>query len=139
MIISPKRSFEVFVDVSKQKRIEWIRRDRRFLARQKYFESKENDQNETVERDHQRVKPPPTIQTIERHKSSREIVNKQDQNAQRSQLLELAMDWDCIDVAKTFILQNSLDNILVSFSREKRNIREEEFRFRIKKRHFSMH
>ena len=139
MIISPKRSFEVFVDVSKQKRIEWIRRDRRFLARQKYFESKENDQNETVERDHQRVKPPPTFQTIERHKSSREIVNKQDQNAQRSQLLELAMDWDCIDVAKAFILQNSLDNILVSFSREKRNIREEEFRFRIKKRHFSMH
>jgi hypothetical protein len=36
-----------------------------------------------------------------------------DQNAQRSQLLELAMDWDCVDVAKELILQNSLDNILV--------------------------
>jgi len=36
-----------------------------------------------------------------------------DQNAQRSQLLTLAMNWDCVDVAKELILQNSLDNILV--------------------------
>lgn len=45
------------------------------------------------------------------------MVNKKDQNAQRSQLLQLAMDWDCIDVAKAFILQNSLDNILVSIQK----------------------
>lgn len=91
-----------------------IARCSKILARQKYFESKENDQNDMMERNHQKFKPPPTLQTIERHKSSREVVNKKDQNAQRSQLLQLAMDWDCIDVAKAFILQNSLDNILVS-------------------------
>ncbi|CAF1094081.1 unnamed protein product [Adineta steineri] len=38
-----------------------------------------------------------------------------DQDAQRSQLLQLAMNWDCIDVAKELILQNSLDNILNSY------------------------
>jgi len=49
----------------------------------------------------------------DRHTSSRQDVTKKDQNAQRSQLLTLAMDWDCIDVAKELILENSLDNILV--------------------------
>jgi hypothetical protein len=60
-----------------------------------------------------KVKPSPTSQAKQRQSSSRQNVNKKDQNAQRSQLLQLAMDWDCIDVAKELILQNSLDNILV--------------------------
>ena len=62
---------------------------------------------------HRKAKPPPTPLVKERHINSRQNVNKKDQNAQRSQLLQLAMDWDCIDVAKELILQNSLDNILV--------------------------
>jgi hypothetical protein len=32
---------------------------------------------------------------------------------ERTPLLELAMDWDCIDVAKEFVFQNSLENISV--------------------------
>jgi hypothetical protein len=49
----------------------------------------------------------------DRRTTSHQDVTKKDQNAQRSQLLTLAMDWDCIDVAKELILENSLDNILV--------------------------
>lgn len=83
------------------------------LARQKYFERKENDQNDTIEMSQRKIKPPPTLNAKERQSNSRHNVNKKDQNAQRSHLLKLAMDWDCIDVAKELILQNSLDNILV--------------------------
>jgi hypothetical protein len=32
---------------------------------------------------------------------------------ERDPLLELAMDWNCIDVAKEFVFENSLDNIIV--------------------------
>ena len=38
---------------------------------------------------------------------------QKDQKAERTRLLDLAMDWDCIDVAKEYLFQNSLDNILV--------------------------
>jgi hypothetical protein len=60
-----------------------------------------------------KVKSATTSQAKQRQTNSRQNVTKKDQNAQRSQLLQLAMDWDCIDVAKELILQNSLDNILV--------------------------
>jgi hypothetical protein len=71
---------------------------------------------------HRKIKAPPTSQMKERHTSSRQNVSKKDQNAQRSQLLKLAMDWDCIDVAKELILQNSLDNILVRIFNEEYSI-----------------
>ena len=54
-----------------------------------------------------------------RHKSKEaeeqalQDVKKKGQNAHRTQLLELAMDWNCIAVAKELILKNSLENILV--------------------------
>jgi hypothetical protein len=35
------------------------------------------------------------------------------ETVERTPLLELAMDWDCIDVAKEFVFQNSLENISV--------------------------
>jgi hypothetical protein len=84
-----------------------------FLARQKYVERKENDQNDALEMSQRKYKPPPTSHARQRQTSSLQNVNKKDRNAQRSQLLQLAMDWDCVDVAKELILQNSLDNILV--------------------------
>ncbi len=71
---------------------------------------------------HRKIKAPPTSQMKERHTSSRQNVSKKDQNAQRSQLLKLAMDWKCIDVAKELILQNSLDNILVRIFNEEYSI-----------------
>ncbi len=83
------------------------------LARQKYFERKESDQNDTLEMSQRKFKLPPTSETKKRQSNSRQSVNRKDRNAQRSQLLTLAMDWDCVDVAKELILQNSLDNILV--------------------------
>ncbi|CAF3691904.1 unnamed protein product, partial [Adineta steineri] len=78
-------------------------------SRQKYFESRINDPIKMHERD---TKPQTTVDFEQHHKDSRHHVNRRDQNAQRSQLLQLAMGWDCIDVAKELILQNSLDNIL---------------------------
>ncbi|CAF1449983.1 unnamed protein product [Adineta steineri] len=81
-------------------------------SRQKYFERKESDENETMERSLRKSKPQPTPYVKQHHADSRHDVNRRDQNAQRSQLLQLAMDWDCINVAKELILQNSLDNIL---------------------------
>ncbi|CAF3378524.1 unnamed protein product, partial [Rotaria sp. Silwood2] len=81
-------------------------------SRQKYFKRKENDQNDAIDMYQRKFKPPPNSQDKKRQSSARQNVNKKDQNAQRSQLLLLAMDWNCIDVAKELILQNSLDNIL---------------------------
>ncbi|CAF4870469.1 unnamed protein product [Rotaria sp. Silwood1] len=81
-------------------------------SRQKYFERKENDQNDTIDMNQRRLKPQPNLEDKKRQSNARQNVNKKDQNAQRSQLLLLAMDWNCIDVAKELILQNSLDNIL---------------------------
>jgi hypothetical protein len=46
--------------------------------------------------------------------------NKKNQKTVSTLLLDLAMDWNCIDVAKEYVLENSLDNIgvliLISFS-----------------------
>jgi len=77
------------------------------------LQRKENDQNDIIEKSQQKSNPPPSPPAKQRQSKSRRNVNMKDQNAQRSQLLELAMAWDCIDVAKELILQNSLDNILV--------------------------
>ncbi|CAF4194587.1 unnamed protein product, partial [Adineta steineri] len=70
-------------------------------SRQKYFERKENNQYDLSEKHERNSKPPTTADTKRHHADS-----------QRSQLLQLAMDWNCVDVAKELILQNSLDNIL---------------------------
>ncbi|CAF4051819.1 unnamed protein product, partial [Rotaria sordida] len=81
-------------------------------SRQKYFERKETDQNDTIDTNQRKFKPPLNSQDKKRQANARQNVHKKDRNAQRSQLLLLAMDWNCIDVAKELILQNSLDNIL---------------------------
>ncbi len=46
-------------------------------------------------------------------KSSRKKKSKPDSSENQTTLLDLAMEWDCIDVAKEFVLENSLDNIPV--------------------------
>ncbi|CAF3973574.1 unnamed protein product, partial [Rotaria sordida] len=81
-------------------------------SRQKYFERKETDQNDAIDTNQRKFKPPLNLQDKKRQANARQNVHKKDRNAQRSQLLLLAMDWNCIDVAKELILQNSLDNIL---------------------------
>ncbi|CAF1069123.1 unnamed protein product [Adineta steineri] len=72
-------------------------------SHQKYLERKENNQYDLSEQHERNSKPPTTVDTKRHHADS-----------QRSQLLQLAMDWNCADVAKELILQNSLDNILNS-------------------------
>lgn len=42
-------------------------------------------------------------------------IKEKEDRAERTRLLQLAMDWDCIDIAKEFIFQSSLDNILVGY------------------------
>ncbi len=77
------------------------------------MERRENDYNETMERNQRKNKSPAMPRTKEQDANSRQDIIKKDQNAQRSQLLTLAMDWNCIGVAKELILENSRDNILV--------------------------
>jgi hypothetical protein len=77
------------------------------------LERRENDYNETMERNQRKNKSPAMPRTKEQDANSRQDIIKKDQNAQRSQLLTLAMDWNCIGVAKELILENSRDNILV--------------------------
>ncbi len=110
-----------------------------YLARQQYFERKENDQNDTIEMSQRKIKHLSTSHGKERQTNSRQNVNKKDQNAQRSQLLQLAMDWDCIDVAKELILQNSLDNILVRIFNNKYLINIFILFYRIKNKLLYMH
>ncbi|CAF3190132.1 unnamed protein product [Rotaria socialis] len=81
-------------------------------SRKKYFEKKETDQNEAIESNLRKLKPLPSSQDRKRQSNARHNINRKDQIAQRTQLLQLAMDWNCIDVAKELILENSLDNIL---------------------------
>ena len=84
-----------------------------FSAQQKYFERREMDQEDVMNMRHRKFHPSTTSETIQRHTTATSNVHKRDQIAQRSDLLLLAMDWNCIDVAKELILQNSIDNILV--------------------------
>ncbi|UJR22717.1 hypothetical protein I4U23_025751 [Adineta vaga] len=81
-------------------------------SQQNYFERKESDQVDAMEKRHRRSKPPLTLETVQRHTTTNRNVHQRDQTAQRSDLLLLAMDWNCIEVAKELILQNSLDKIL---------------------------
>ncbi|CAF1361372.1 unnamed protein product [Rotaria sordida] len=78
-------------------------------SRQKYFIRKEND---TRDSNQQKSKTSNNQQDQKRQSSVLQKFNKNDRNAQRSQLLQLAMDWNCIDAAKELILENSLNNIL---------------------------
>ena len=81
------------------------------------MERRENEYNETMERNQRKNKSPALPRGKEPETISRQHITKKDQNAQRSQLLTLAMDWNCIGVAKELILENSLDNILVRIIR----------------------
>ena len=55
-----------------------------------------------------------TSKEVERDmKKSHSLISEQAQRAERFRLMKLAMDWDCFDVAKEFLLSNSLDNIMV--------------------------
>lgn len=85
----------------------------RFLASQILLKIKaiqRKDKSEIIE---QRRKPPhPT--TVKKYQLNSELnIHRHDENAQRSRLLNLAMDWDCIDVANELILKNSIDFISV--------------------------
>ena len=40
-------------------------------------------------------------------------VSEKTEKAERFRLLKLAIDWDCIDIAKELLFKNSLDNIMV--------------------------
>ncbi|UJR26318.1 hypothetical protein I4U23_007656 [Adineta vaga] len=46
------------------------------------------------------------------HHKSHDSIYQKEQNAERSQLLDVAMDWNCIDAAKEWIFRGALDNIL---------------------------
>lgn len=81
-----------------------------FLARQKLSKRKDDDRSREVESRQSKV------QSLYQRKiavSSLSDVSKKEKNAERTRLLDLAMDWNCINTARELIFQNSLDNILV--------------------------
>jgi hypothetical protein len=80
------------------------------LARQKLSKRKEND---LVEIPQGRSQLPPNPKRKKIESKARFSIRQKEQNSERSRLLDLAMDWKCIDAAKEFIFKNSLDNILV--------------------------
>lgn len=53
---------------------------------------------------------------VQYKKKSYYLVSEKAQKAARFRLLKLAMDWNCVDVAREFIFKNSLSNILVTVS-----------------------
>ena len=88
-------------------------------SRQKPSEAEEQALQDVNRRDNERKDVIQTKRNGSRHKpngteeQALQDVKKKGQNAHRTQLLELAMDWNCIAVAKELILKNSLGNILV--------------------------
>ncbi|CAF2638466.1 unnamed protein product [Rotaria sp. Silwood2] len=83
-----------------------------FRTRQQLFKKKENEEQDKMELNQRRSKRNPNIDDKIHQSRIYQDVKKIDDIAQRSQLLELAMDWDCIEVARELILENSLNNIL---------------------------
>lgn len=49
---------------------------------------------------------------IEKIQNSSEIIKKE-KLAEGSKLLKLAMNWNCVQIAREFIFRNSLNNVLV--------------------------
>jgi hypothetical protein len=83
------------------------------LARQKLSKRKEDEQDQQAENIHRKAKTPRADKLKNTEVLSRSIISKKERNAERTKLLDLAMDWNCIEVAKELIFQSSLDNILV--------------------------
>ena len=74
---------------------------------------REKQRANNLETEKQAEKASCTPEMIAEQLSSQKTASKKNKTVQRMQLLELAMNWDCIDVAKEMILESSLDNILV--------------------------
>ena len=85
-----------------------------FSARQALVDRREKQQETYEARIGRSSEPPPTTTGLHLQEKSRDKRRKGDRQVEHTKLLELAMDWDCIDVAKELILKNSLDNIMVS-------------------------
>ena len=83
------------------------------IARQQNMELREKQQEKHELRQVRSSKPPPSVKGIQQQEMARDELQKSDRNVERTQLLSLALDWDCIDVARELILKNSLDNIIV--------------------------
>lgn len=84
------------------------------LARQKDLERKEIQRKHKAEIVQKRLKPPLTESRRQQHQQSYNEIHTQDESSVTLQLLELAMDWNSIDIAKELVLKNSLEFILVN-------------------------
>lgn len=84
------------------------------VAQQRRINRKEAEQEELERRQQARLKSAPDDITKKKQAVSQAQVNRKTRISQRTELLELAMNWNCIDVAKELILKNSLENIIVS-------------------------
>ncbi|CAF3415902.1 unnamed protein product [Rotaria sp. Silwood2] len=73
---------------------------------------KELERNDEIEMNKQLLKKSNLKdKIIDEHTNNLKIMKK-DQDAERTRLLYLAMQWNSIDIAREFIFRNSLDNIL---------------------------
>ena len=96
-----------------------IRRVRIVSARQKLFQRKEAEENRKEQRRNKRKKLEQQ-RTVQDARPSLDDNERHEQRDDRSDLLKLAMRWNCIDAAKELILKNSLENIMVSICHDQR-------------------
>ncbi|CAF1409612.1 unnamed protein product, partial [Adineta steineri] len=80
-------------------------------ASQKQHRMALHDRVNTLKRYKNKSRPMLTDENIHHHSTSVSTKSKQEKTIQSTLLLELAMSWNSIDVAKELILQNSLENI----------------------------
>ncbi|CAF4549278.1 unnamed protein product, partial [Rotaria sp. Silwood1] len=81
-------------------------------SRQRFIKMKEQKTNEQLETRRRRLAKLNSGKQKTDDLADRSKIMKKDQVAEQTRLLDLAMKWDCITVAREFIFQNSLDNIL---------------------------
>ncbi|CAF1229932.1 unnamed protein product [Rotaria sordida] len=81
-------------------------------SRQKLTQIKEQNSNDRFGTSRRTLPKLNTRQEIIDNRMARSKIMEKDQTIERTRLLDLAMKWDCIHVAKEFIFRNSLDSIL---------------------------
>lgn len=77
-----------------------------------YFERQKDNRTQVI----QRKNGERHINDVQNQKITEQTIrnfSKHNQDAIRSQLLKLAMDWNCIDKARECVFKNSLDFIVV--------------------------
>lgn len=106
-----KLSFEVFATVSSIDFISYL--STILVVSQRLSKRREDERNDEAELTRTRLKITTTSGQTNRKLKAHSRISENDRKAERSRLLDLAMDWNCVNIAKEFVFKNSLTNIMV--------------------------